>query len=127
MDRYQIALKNTSIPKPPSTTLQFPATTSTSKAVKFINYCIRERKNLKAPNTPTHVLESAIIKVSQLNNVPIIVSSKDAARVLSLVYSHQNIFSPENLPKEGSWVICYNCALPLNLNCYVSIFSKNSM
>jgi hypothetical protein len=124
MGRYQIAVKQMATNVLSNAPLQFPGTTSISKMVKFINYCIKHRSALKAPDTPTHVLESAIIKVSQLNDVPIIVASKDEAMMLSLVYSHQEVFSPENLPKEGSWVICYNCTLPLNFKPYISIFSK---
>jgi hypothetical protein len=124
MGRYQIAIKKTELYRTSGTLLQFPATRSVSKAIKFINYCIKHRKNLKAPDTPTHVLENAIIKISQLNKVPVIVASKNAALMLSIVHSHQDIFSLENLPKEGCWVICFDCNLPLNYKSYVSIYSK---
>jgi len=115
MDRYQIAIE-----KIKEQNFRFPATRSTAKIIQYIDYCLEHNGSFKADNIPVASLEVALFKVSQRDRAPIMVQTKENARILSTVYSSM-VYSLDSPPHPFLDFIFYNCLPPKNLKVYFSV------
>lgn len=107
MNRYKIAIVRLKDQPEKRKAYRFPGTRYVSRTVGYIRYCINNKVIFLADNIPQDALDSAVIKISESYDIPVIVDSDSTARLFSISHSHK-IYSLNNLPKDR-YVICYNC------------------
>lgn len=90
----------------------FPSTGSCHKVLKYLKYCKNRNGIFIADNIPERILISSVINFSKMFRSPIIVVAEREARILSLSYSYNNIYSFNNQPK-GQFFIYLNCVKKL--------------
>lgn len=128
MNRYQIAIKNTSDKE---TMYEFPPTGNYKKVVKYMKYCIDRRGIFYAKNIALGVINSAIVELCGNFKTPIIMKTELDAHIFSITQSYGQVYSLESLPETmaGSRVICYDfpsSLLPQWLKPLLVIFSSRT-
>jgi hypothetical protein len=107
MNRYQIAIKNTSGKE---TIFEFPPTGNHKKVVKYMKYCIDKRGIFSARNISLGVVDTALVDLCSEFKTPIIMKTESEAHILIITQSYGEVYSLEKLPETmtGSRVICYD-------------------
>jgi hypothetical protein len=103
MDRYQIAMMSDVKP----IAYRFQESTSIVQVKDYMVKCITESVAFDSGNISPSVLEPALIQLSREYKVPIITTNDVEAKVLSMTYKYNRIFSPEKIPENVRDVICY--------------------
>jgi hypothetical protein len=102
MDRYQIALGT---PKSSVTGYIFKPSKSAKKVLAYMRQCIQDEKEFYAVNIDNSTLDMAMVLLSQEVDVPILVKSENAARSMSVAYSHKRVYHKGNFPSMYSYAL----------------------
>jgi len=106
MNRYEIAiiLHNKFCKK----AFRFPSTKYPTKVLKYFKFCIKKNASFIGDNISENTLDKAVIKLSQLYNIPILVSTEKEYRSLTIPYSYTQIYHKNNLPNKMNFIL-YDC------------------
>ena len=97
MTRYQIAI-NQNAPSPCA--YRFKPSRSMTRVLAYMKRCIDDGVMFDATGIKETTLDSAVIALSKELKIPIITGSGRAAKLLSIIYGHNEVFPIESIPKK---------------------------
>jgi hypothetical protein len=108
---------------------QFQRTSSAIKVYEYIKRCIQDGVAFNANNIYSSVIDQALFLLHKEIKIPIITKTEKTARLLTISYNFQEVYSVNNIPKRSARVICYwdlnSKEIPHDYEIALTILRKN--
>lgn len=106
MDRYQIIIQE----EFGWSEIKMTPVTDEISLINQFWFCINNKKILDVREYDLNKIERSLIRLSKDSKTPLVLPDQSKANILSIVYRHKSIYSPDNFPEGDVYGILYMTA-----------------